>query len=174
MVENLPYLSRMEAGQLDVRRMSVGLTGLARTVWEPLAESAAERRLDVRWELPAQAPVSIDPTLAGLAVRNFLDNAVSHANENGTIEITIVHEGHQTVLSVNNSGSSVSQDEASSHSEGNQTTWVGRMDTDSMLFERLSRGNDSKSATGLHCGLGLPLVRNVAMLLGHSIMSPPQ
>ena len=148
MVENLLSLARLEAGRVEVHPERVHLNDLVRASWAQLAKPAEARRLDVQWALGQDVCATTDPTLIGLVVRNLLENAVAYADEGGSVAIeTLAGDGGATV-GIGNTGSKVPQDQ------------VGR------LFDRFWRGDEARSAAGIHCGLGLPLVERIMAVLG--------
>ena len=85
------------------------------------------------------------------AVRNMLENAAQHANDGGTVAIETKTDDSMASLLVRNTGSRVSQDDAE------------------RVCERFWRGDASRNLTGVHSGLGLALVRRVAVLLGGDV-----
>ena len=151
MVENLLWLARVEAGQVAARAEPVPLSDLIRAAWKPLAEAAEARRLDVQWALRITAPVMTDPHLLGQAVRNILENAVEYADEGGRVNIETLVADHRAAIRLTNTGSAVPADQAE------------------RVFDRFWRGDAARTATGNHCGLGLPLARKLAAILGGSV-----
>jgi two-component system sensor histidine kinase QseC len=148
MVENLLALARIEAGQVQVRRESLLLDRLVRELWEPLEAEAAGRLLNVLWSREEEVPIVSDPSLLRVVLRNVLENAVAYADQGGTVRIEARSVDHQARLSVSNSGSRLSQDQAES------------------VFQQFWRGDEARSQAGAHCGLGLSLVRKIAGVLG--------
>lgn len=148
MVENLLSLARLEAGQVQVRYESLLLGRLVRELWEPLDAEAGSRLLNVQWSQEEEVPIVSDPSLLKVVVRNVLENAVAYANQGGTVRIEARSVDGEAKISVSNTGSSFSQDQAES------------------AFEQFWRGDEARSEVGVHCGLGLSLVRKIASVLG--------
>ena len=148
MVEHLLALARLDARQIEIRPETVCLADLVRDAWKPLAESAEARRLRVRWSLGPDAAVTTDPSLLSLVVRNVLENVVVHADEGGSVTIETGAGEKEATVRVTNSGSRLSQQQADH------------------VFERFWRGDAARTDAGIHCGLGLPLVKQVATALG--------
>ena len=151
MVEHLLTLARLDAGQVEIRPEAVCVNTLARDAWEPLTESAEARRLQVRWALGDDVRVTTDRSLLDLVVRNVLENAVVHADEGGSVVVETAAKGHGADVRVTNSGSRLS---------GQQADHV---------FERFWRGDAARTEAGVHCGLGLPLVKEIVAALGGSV-----
>jgi len=153
MVENLLSLARLEAGQVQVRYESLELGQLVRDQWEPLDAAAAARMLNVRWSQEDDVPIVTDPSLASVVVRNVLENAVAYTNEGGTLRIDVGSADGQASLDVCNSGSQLSQTQVES------------------AFQQFWRGDEARSEAAVHCGLGLPLVRKIATVLGGTVVA---
>ena len=151
MVEHLLTLARLDAGQVEIRPEAVCVNTLVRDAWEPVAESAEARRLDVRWALAERVTVTTDRSLLDLVVRNVFENAVVHADEGGSVVVETAARENGVEIRVTNSGSRLSGQQAG------------------QVFERFWRGDAARTETGVHCGLGLPLVKEVVTVLGGSV-----
>lgn len=155
LVNNLLFLSRLDSGQVHLRRQSVDLPGLASELWSAHAARAADRNLRVAWDMAAMAPVSGDPDLLCLVLGNVLDNAVSHADAGGEISVVGRNDRMKAVVEVSNTGCVIGPDEAK------------------LVFRRFWRGNAAER-TDQHSGLGLALCQDVMTLLGGSIRVQPE
>jgi signal transduction histidine kinase len=151
MVENLLSLARLESGQVEVRPGAVRLSRLIRETWQPLARAAGARHLHVQWSLRLEEPVTTDPALLGAVIRNVLENAVIHADEGGTVEVATLGGDGRTEIRVSNSAGAMSPEQAGH------------------VFERYWRADAARSSTGVHCGLGLALVKKVTEVLGGAV-----
>ncbi len=147
MVEKLLELASLEAGEAPVELEPVLPNELIRAAWQPLEDSAAARRLQLRWNLGRQQPVVTDSSLLDLIVRNILENAVEYADEGGTVRIETSPGNHRAEIRVSNTGATLSQEEAGH------------------VFERFWRGDAARSGIGIHAGLGLSLVSRAAAIL---------
>jgi signal transduction histidine kinase len=148
MVENLLSLARLEAGQVQVRCESLLLDQLIRELWQPFDAHARHRLLNVQWSLQDKIPLVSDVSLLRVLVRNVLENAVAYADQGGTVRIGARSTDHLVEFSASNSGSRLTQVQAEN------------------AFEQFWRGDEARSEAGIHCGLGLPLVRKIATVLG--------
>lgn len=151
MIEKLLYLGRLESGQLAVESRPTDLNELVRSSWKPLADIAARRHIEVEWKLAPRAAAPTDPTLLAAAARNILENAVTHANENGTVTIETSQKDGHIRFRVTNTGSDIALEDVP------------------VLVQRFVQGDPSRSATGTHCGLGLTMVKSIAARLGHDL-----
>lgn len=151
MVSSLLSLARIEAGQVEIVRRRVDLADLLRECWKPLASRAAERRLHVTWRIESRCIVESDAEKVRQVLHNVLDNAITYTPLDGRVEIAAAPASDGLRVRVTNSGSQLTADQARH------------------VFERFWRGDTSRHATGLHCGLGLSLSQKIMTLLGGSI-----
>ncbi|MBN2561597.1 MAG: sensor histidine kinase N-terminal domain-containing protein [Phycisphaerae bacterium] len=151
MVENLLGLARADANQLEVVREPVELGELLRECWAPLASRAVERGLQIDWKLAEACNLNTDRSKLQLVLHNVLDNAVAYADQGGQISVASHADDGRVAISVTNTGSVLTQEQAE------------------RSFDRFWRGDTSRVATGEHCGLGLSLCQKMMMLLGGSI-----
>jgi signal transduction histidine kinase len=96
-------------------------------------------------------PLYTDREKLRLILNNILDNAVSHADTGGSIEIEATIRDRQLEVLVANSGSQVPPGDVEK------------------TLNRFWRGDASRRATGIHCGLGLYLCRQLVELLQGSM-----
>ncbi|MFH1843725.1 MAG: histidine kinase dimerization/phospho-acceptor domain-containing protein [bacterium] len=148
LVENLLSLARIEAGSFEIDPVPVALPSLLREVWKSFQAAAEERRLQVRWDLPEPGEIQTDRTLLAVAVNNIMDNAVNYADRDGELEFSARVTGQSAEIRAVNSGSELTQSEAET------------------LCDRFRRGDRARSATCVHYGLGLSLVRSILEQLG--------
>ncbi len=151
MVDSLLCLARIEAGQAKVHAESLRLHEVLQECWRPLADRAHARGLHVEWNVDPQLVLNTDREKLRLILSNVLDNAVSYTNDAGHIRIEAASQDGRIELSVANTGSHLSQQEAEH------------------VFEQFWRGDEARAATGVHCGLGLSLCRQLVDLLGGSV-----
>jgi signal transduction histidine kinase len=148
MVEGLLMLARLDAGQIEVARDRVALRALVDDCWKPHAATAAERGLAVRNLVPDDAVTATDRDKLRIVIGNLLSNAAEYTACGGWIEIST---GGDALLEVADSGPRIPPEQLE------------------RIFDRMWRGDAARSATGLHCGIGLSLARSLAGCLGLSL-----
>ncbi len=147
MVETLLMLARAEAGQLSLKLKSIDSADLLDDCWALFSPRAEARHLTLQWQPSVPIPIETDPEKLRIIFHNIFDNAVSYADEAGTVKVSAnVTEGKFHV-EVANTGSRVSPEQSS------------------RLFDRFWRGDQARAGVGLHCGLGLSLCERLARLL---------
>ena len=135
--ENLLALARLDAGAVPVRPEPVALRLLVDDCWRSFQGLADERGLRFANQLDPGDTVTTDRDHLRIIVSNLLSNAASYTAGGGWI---VVRSGATSLLQVDDSGPGIPA-EILPH-----------------VFDRFVRGDGARSA-GVHCGIGLALVR---------------
>ncbi len=151
MVENLLTLARLEAGAWAQAAEPCRLDRLLDQQLNRCSARIISRHLTFDKSDVSPVAVVAPPELLLMVIRNVLDNAVSYVNEKGTIRVTLESRDNAVKLTVANTGSAVSAQQAGE------------------VFERFWRGDMSRTDQGRHSGLGLSIVRNVMRQIGGSV-----
>ena len=151
MVENLLLLARADAGQLAVQRQIVNVPALLKESWLMFEHRADGRNLRVQWNVPEQAEADTDADKLRIIFQNLFDNAVCYCNEGGVMRVGCSTRDADLSIEIANSGSTVAAEDVPH------------------LFQRFWRGDQERSETQTHCGLGLSLSQRLATLLGGTI-----
>jgi signal transduction histidine kinase len=156
LLNNLLDLTRLDAGKVRPVWREVDPAAAvqrALTGFEPAAE---KRRLSFRVEGPTGlAPFETDPVLLQQILVNLLSNAVRHSPIGGTIRVVLSRDGHGIDFAVQDEGPGIP------------------VDIQERIFEPFERFD---TLSGLGTGLGLPVSRRLADVLGGRlrVMSEPQ
>ncbi|HZL38289.1 MAG TPA: ATP-binding protein [Tepidisphaeraceae bacterium] len=149
MVENLLLLARADAGQLRVERQCVNVEELLTECWSLFESRADARKLHVEWDTaPDQSDAQTDPDKLRIIIQNLFENAVSYTQVGGGIRVEIAKQERELAITVANTGSRVAAADVAH------------------VFKRFWRGDQNRSDTGVHCGLGLSLSQRLMHLLG--------
>jgi signal transduction histidine kinase len=136
-VDNLLVLARLDAGQLPVTPSDVDLRELVDECWKPHATTAAARSLTFKNQL-ARGTVLVDREKLRVIVGNLLANAAEYTEAGGWVEVN----ADGALIAVVDSGPALPDERK--------------------IFDRLWRGDASRTGTGVHCGIGLALARSLA------------
>jgi signal transduction histidine kinase/CheY-like chemotaxis protein len=153
LVDDLLDLAKIEAGKIEVRPapfdVSTLLSGL-RGMLRPLLVGS---KVDLVFEEPLEPMVICsDEAKVSQILRNFVSNALKFT-EAGTVRVTVrpADDGEKVVFSVSDTGIGIASD--------NQQ----------LIFEEFSQVENSLQHRVKGTGLGLPLCRRLATLLGGSV-----
>lgn len=137
----LMEISEAEAGMLRLEKSPCDLGSLAQSAVELYADVAESRKISLLIETPQPTPVLADPVRLRQAIANLVDNAIKYNPDGGQVRLRTFRDGPDAVVEVRDTGPGVPPDEQS------------------RIWERLYRGDQSRSQSGL--GLGLSLVRAI-------------
>jgi len=151
LVEDLLYLSRMEAERLTGERHPVDLRALAGACVRRIERRAAAREVVLAFDAAATPTILGEPHRLEQVVDNLLDNALKHTPAGGRITVRLSPEGagRGVRLTVHNTGSVIPPEEQE------------------RVFDRFYRGQGAASAEG--SGLGLAIARRIVEAHGGQI-----
>jgi signal transduction histidine kinase len=152
MVDSLMTLARADAGQLPVTLSTVPLAALVQECWSAFEPAAVAKGLNAVFEIDRELSLHTDAEKLRMVVNNLLDNAVSHADRDGSLRVETRRLDDPWVeLRIANSGSTLTDAQAR------------------RAFDRFWRGDAARRNTGVHCGLGLSLCRELVTVLSGEI-----
>ncbi len=151
MVDQLLVLARADAHQLPVEFESVEIASLVQECWSPFEAASKDKMLNVQWIGDQSEVAHLDREKTKVVLKNLFQNAVAYTEKYGWVRTNIAIHGSQITITVANSGCNLRQ-----------------FDVDH-LFDRFWRGDQARSAAGIHCGLGLSLCQKVMEVLGGSL-----
>jgi signal transduction histidine kinase len=146
LVEQVLSLSRLEAGQEETRIESVDAGTIAREVAAQMQAKAARKALKLEVSVPeTTVELATDPDKLRQILFNLLDNALQFTNE-GSVTLQVRAQAQTVLFHVRDTGSGIKSDELPH------------------LFEPFGLPGHSRPGGGI--GLGLPVSRRLARLLG--------
>ena len=146
MLNTLMDISEAETGTMALRRERTDLADLVRDAVDLYDEVAEARTVHVEVRTPGPLEVDVDRNRMRQVVANLLDNALKYTEPGGRVEIAAAAEGHEVVLTMADTGVGIPAAELP------------------LVWDRLYRGDKSRSTRGL--GLGLSLVRAIVQAHG--------
>jgi signal transduction histidine kinase len=155
MLQTLMDVSEAEAGTMRLARSPVDLCALWREVIELYQYVAEEKKISLTADFAGPCEALVDPTRMRQVFANLLDNALKYTPPGGKVIIEARRENGSVVVRVRDNGMGIPSEEQGK------------------IWDRLYRGDKSRSQRGL--GLGLSLVRAIVHAHGGaaSVTSQP-
>jgi two-component system heavy metal sensor histidine kinase CusS len=148
LIDSLLFVARAENPQTQVPRQHLDVRQELNSICEFYEPSAAEAGIHLQVETAAPVHASVNRVLLQRAVANLLENAIAHTPRNGTISLSAVAENGAAKLRVADTGPGIPPDHLS------------------RIFDRFHRGDESRSKNTGGAGLGLAIVRSIALMHG--------
>jgi heavy metal sensor kinase len=142
MLNTLMDISEVETGAMKLNLQRVDVAELARQLTDFYAEVAEDHEIRITLSADSRCEAVADENRLRQAVANLLDNAVKYTPAGGHVEVAVKRMASQVVVSVRDTGIGIPAEDLP------------------RVWERLYRGDKSRSQRGL--GLGLSLVRAIA------------
>jgi signal transduction histidine kinase len=149
MLNTLMDISEAETGAMMLRREAVDLADLVRQTVDLYEDVAEERGVTITTRIDSDLSIPLDRSRMRQVLANLLDNAIKYTPPGGAVEMTATRDGDNAVLIVSDTGVGIPADELP------------------RIWERLYRGDKSRSTRGL--GLGLSLVKAIVEAHGGSV-----
>lgn len=134
-------ISEAESGAMALSLQKTSLNDLAAEVCELYQMLAEEKNMTINLHQEQEVTAMADPLRVRQALANLLDNAVKYTPANGHVDLSITSRENEALIVVQDDGPGIEPEDLPH------------------IFDRLYRGDKSRSKKGL--GLGLSLVRAV-------------
>ncbi len=147
-------LSKIEAGQTEIRRMPVSLTVLISETIAQLEGRLAGKNLEISVEMPDPVmPLETDPSKLKQILINLIGNAIKFTDRGGVIVRVAVTPVTRTPVRIDV-----------------QDTGIGiPRDVQELIFEPFKQGDTSTTRKYGGTGLGLTISRTLSGLLGYAL-----
>ena len=152
MLDTLMDISEAESGALQLQREQVSLEAVVARAVDLYREVAEAKGVSLTVEaVPENVDVEVvgDRTRLEQVAANLIDNALKYTAAGGRVDVQVVHDGTDALMRVRDSGVGIPADEQP------------------RIFDRLFRGDSSRTERGL--GLGLSLVKAIVGAHGGTI-----
>jgi signal transduction histidine kinase len=149
MLNTLMDISEAETGAMRLAPTRVSLAALIDDMRELYQYVASERGITLESEVPPELEVDADLNRLRQVIANLLDNAVKYTPAGGRVRIEASRREDRVRITVRDTGPGI-PDEELPH-----------------IWERLYRGDRSRSTPGL--GLGLSLVQAIVQAHGGTV-----
>jgi signal transduction histidine kinase len=152
LVDQLLELSRLESGELPLRREEVRLRPLVSRVLSEIEVARADRDVELVQEVPEDLPpVFADAERVHQVLFNLLDNAVRFTPSGGRVRVTADRHNGSVDVAVHDTGPGIAPEHLT------------------RVFERFYRVDTSRSRDGGGTGIGLAIARSVVEAHGGRI-----
>lgn len=141
MVNTLMDISEAETGTMHLEVHPVNVLALIENVVELYRYVAEDKGVAVSVSAPLELSISADRNRMQQVLANLLDNALKYTPRGGSVEVAASSLGHQVIITVTDTGIGIPAEELVK------------------IWDRLYRGDKSRSQRGL--GLGLSLVKAI-------------
>jgi signal transduction histidine kinase len=142
-------ISEAETGVMKLDRKTIDLSSVVDDMVELYGYSAEEKNITIARESGESVIVSADLNRIRQVIANLLDNAIKYTPEQGTITVATGRQGEQAVVAIRDTGPGIPPKDLPH------------------IWDRLFRGDQSRSQPGL--GLGLGLVRAIVQAHGGEV-----
>lgn len=149
MLNALMDVSEAQTGTMRLHREELWLSELARNALELFELSAEEKQIHLELLIESEAPLTVDRLRMQQVLVNLIDNAIKYSSEGSHVKIRIFKTNQKMSLEVYDQGTGISEQDLP------------------RIWERLYRGDRSRSQRGL--GLGLSLVKAIVEAHGAQI-----
>ena len=149
MLNTLMDISEAETGTMALHREPIDLNDLIGRSVELYEDFAEERGVEIRTNVPSKLVVEVDRNRMRQVLANLIDNAVKYTPAGGVVEIAARRDNGDVVATVSDTGPGIPDDELP------------------RIWDRLYRGDKSRSTRGL--GLGLSLVKAIVAAHGGKV-----
>jgi signal transduction histidine kinase len=149
-LKTLMDVAEAESGAMKLHRQQTDISVLINEVLDVYRFLADEKKVRIETDLGTDCMAEVDVPRVRQAMANLVDNAVKYTPENGRIDIKVRRALNEVVVSVRDTGMGISAEELP------------------RIWDRLYRGDKSRSQRGL--GLGLSLVKAFVEAHGGRVM----
>ena len=139
MLKTLMDVTEAESGLMNLTKEKSDLREIIREVVDLYSDVAEEKRINIRTHLPEVTEAPVDRTRIRQAFANLLDNAIKYTDAGGRIEVDAEKTDSEILVRFRDTGMGIPAAEINK------------------IWDRLYRGDKSRSQRGL--GLGLSLVK---------------
>lgn len=149
MLHTLMDISEAETGTMALKREAVPLSDLVRQTVDLYEDAAEAQGLSLTADVTEGLVVSVDRTRMRQVLANLVDNAVKYTPAGGTVAVRGEARGDTAIVTVDDTGPGIAADDLP------------------RIWERLYRGDRSRTTRGL--GLGLSLVKAIVEAHGGTV-----
>lgn len=146
LITDLLLLSKMDSDIVTINLEKVPISTIINKCVNALEPIAKERDIRLRTDLTDDFEIECDPLKLRQALNNLIENAIKYTGDGGTVSVTTRHHGGEGAVRIEDNGVGMSPE----HLEH--------------IFERFYRVDKARSRETGGTGLGLHIVRRIALM----------
>lgn len=150
LVTDMLDISQLESDTFKLSMEDFNLTELVRFTLKKYIALANEKSVTIEFKLLENVEINADWNRMEQVITNYVTNALRHVNEGGKITISLIDEGENISLEIENTGSSIPEEDM-------LKVWD--------KFYKIDKSRNRKSGG---TGIGLSIVKNILMLHNYS------
>ncbi|MCL4691449.1 MAG: HAMP domain-containing histidine kinase [Candidatus Hydrogenedentes bacterium] len=151
MIEDLLDMTRIESGQKKREIATVDVCEVAHLALETMMPDARERNIMLEFRGPDSLPMSADRGELEIILNNLVSNAVKYNRDGGRVEVVVKNPDERVQIAVSDTGFGIAPDDAKK------------------LFNDFVRLKNERTKGVLGSGLGLSIVKKLALLYGGDV-----
>ena len=151
LIADLLDLTQIESGEKNRELTAVDLAAAAAAAIEAVATQAAERAIAVQLHCDGPLVISADAREIEIIFNNLLTNAIKYNRDGGRVDVALRRADKQAAIAVSDTGIGMSEEEVQ------------------QLFGEFVRIRNEKTRHILGSGLGLSIVKKLALLYGGDV-----
>ena len=148
LITDLLLLSKMDSDIVTINLEKVRISSIVNKCVNALEPIAKERNIRVRTDVSDDFELECDPLKLRQAINNLIENAIKYTGDGGHVFVTTKHHGGEGAVRIEDDGVGMSPE----HLEH--------------IFERFYRVDKARSRETGGTGLGLHIVRRIALMHG--------
>lgn len=143
LVNDMLDLSNLESGSFKLTPEEFDICNLIKFTLKKYKNIIDEKKVKVESSLLEHVMVYADWNRMEQVITNFITNALRHVNESGTIYVNMINKDHTISIEIENTGSSISEEELSK------------------IWDKFYKVDKSRNRKLGGTGLGLSIVKNI-------------
>ncbi len=152
LVNALLDVSRLELGTFSVEPAPTNIVEVAQSVIKELEPMVFKKKIGLEEDYGTDVPImNVDPKLIRIVFQNLLSNAVKYTPEEGKVNLSVLVEESELVISVVDTGYGIPKDQQDK------------------IFGKLFRADNVREKDTTGTGLGLYLVKSIVDHSGGSV-----
>ena len=153
LINDLLDLSQLESDELSIVSQEINLTSWFQIAADKMKPLLAKKDLSLLLDIPTNLPtVRGDSDRLAQICTNLITNAVRHAPENSTIDITLSKEGSYVAVAISDHGPGILPKDLPH------------------IWDRFYRGDQSRARNQGGTGLGLAITKKLVQAMGGEIL----